>query len=74
MGRIYWDFIYGDVTVTVQAVDDDTDKDVTFTFDCFISDELDAYSRLEAVDEAATALAHLRRYHRTDIVDVKKKV
>jgi hypothetical protein len=68
--KIYWDLIDGCVTVKVRAINHE-DKFEEFTFDCFISSEVNSYDKLENVMDAAYHLALLRNLYRAEIIDVK---
>ena len=70
MKKIYWDLIDGCVTVKVRAINSD-DNFEEFTFDCYISPEVNSYDRLENVMDTAHHLALLRNLYRAEIIDVK---
>ena len=73
MKTIYWEEIFGTVTVTARGIDEN-DEWQTFTFDCYVSENVNSYSRLENILDAAYHLALLRDLYRSEVLDVKKKV
>ena len=66
-----WDYLTGDLKVTVRAIDQDG-RYRKFDFICYASDEVEAYDRLDALEDAALDLARLRNYHCTEVIDIKK--
>lgn len=64
--------LHGSAIVTVQALNDNEVK-VQFTFECFISDELNDYDKLEYATDAGHALALLAGYHFAKVVDIQAK-
>lgn len=73
MKKIYWEEIFGTVTVTARAIDHN-DEWHKFTFDCYVSKDVDSYSRLENILGAAYHLALLRDLYHSEVLDVKIKV
>lgn len=66
-----WNYLTGDLKVTVKAIRQDGRYRI-FYFTCYASDEVKACDRLSALAEAAYALAELRNYHLTELIDIKK--
>lgn len=63
--------LHGSAIVTVQALNDSEVK-VRFTFECFISDELSDYDKLDYATDVAHSMALLAGYHFAEVVDIKK--
>ena len=70
MRKIYWEEIFGTVTVTARGIDENGEWQ-EFTFDCYISPVVNSYDRLENVMDTAHHLALLRNLYRAEIIDVK---
>ena len=66
-----WKYISGNVQVTVRAIDHN-EENQTFTFTCFISDDISYYDRLDNLSDVAHYMALLRNYYRDEIIDVKE--
>ena len=66
-----WSYITGNVVVTVQAQDENEDIK-TFEFNCFMSDKVDSYDRLDNLSDIAHHMALLRNYYHSEIIDIKE--
>ena len=66
-----WKYINGNVQVTVRAIDHDEQKQ-TFTFTCFVSDDISYYYRLDNLSDVAHYMALLRNYYHAEIIDIKE--
>lgn len=66
-----WKFISGNVQVTVRAIDHNEQKQ-TFTFTCFVSDDISYYDRLDNLTDVAHYMALLMNYYHAEIIDVKE--
>lgn len=66
-----WKFMSGNVQITVRAIDENEIKR-TFTFSCFVSNEVNEYDRLDNLSDIAHHLALLRNYYHGEIIDVKE--
>ena len=73
MAHIYWEEIYGNVTVTARGLNEN-DVWEQFTFDCYISEEVNSYDRLSYVNDIACAMVRLRNLGFAEVVDVKKVI
>ncbi|MBQ9782443.1 MAG: hypothetical protein IJW26_04605 [Clostridia bacterium] len=73
MKSIYWEEIFGTVTVTARGIDEN-DEWQTFTFDCYVSEEVHSYTKLENILDTAYHLALLRNLYHSEVLDVKIKV
>lgn len=73
MKIIYWEEIFGTVTVTARGKDEN-DEWQEFTFDCYVLEELKAYTKLANILSAAFHLAVLRHLYDSEVLDVKRKV
>ena len=73
MKNIYWEEIFGTVTVTARGIDEN-DEWQEFTFDCYVSKEVHSYTKLENILDAAYHLALLRDLYHSEVLDVKIKV
>lgn len=71
MAHIYWEEIYGNVTVTFRGFNEN-DEWEKFTFDCWISEEVNSYDRLSYVNDIAHAMVLLRNLRFAEVVDVKR--
>jgi hypothetical protein len=66
-----WVYLTGNVTVTVEALDE-RGKVQTFTFECFVSDKVNAYNRLDGLSEVARVLSNLRNLYHVEVIDIEK--
>lgn len=73
MKNINWKEIFGTVTVTARGIDEN-DEWQEFTFDCYVSENLNSYTKLENISGAVFYLALLRDLWRHEVLDVKIKV
>jgi len=73
MKNIYWEEIFGTVTVTARGIDEN-DEWQKFTFDCYVSEELNSYTKIENISGVAFYLALLRDLWHSEVLDVKIKV
>ena len=69
--KLNWHYITGNVQVTVQAQDENEDLQ-TFTFNCYVSDEVNSYDRLDNISDVAHHMALLRNYYHAEITDIKE--
>lgn len=67
-----WSYLGGNVCVKVRARDAETERFIGFEFTCIISENLDAYDRLDILDDVAHDMAKLRNCHRAEIIDVRE--
>lgn len=73
MKNIYWEEIVGLVTVTARGIDEN-DEWQEFTFDCYVSENLNSYDKIENILNSANHLGLLRDLYRSEVLDVKIKV
>ena len=66
-----WKFISGNVQVTVRAIDHNEQKQ-TFTFTCFVSNDISNYDRLDNLTDVAHYMALLRNYYHDEIIEIKE--
>lgn len=66
-----WKYKSGNVQVTVRAKDDNEDFQ-TFTFTCYVSNDIDGYDRLDNISDIAHHMSLLRNYYHAEIIDVKE--
>lgn len=66
-----WNYITGNVKVTVQAIDHNEDLQ-TFTFTCFLSREVNSYDRLDSLSDVAHHMSLLRNYYHAEIIDIEE--
>ena len=66
-----WLYMSGNIQVTVSAIDHNEQKH-TFTFTCFVSDDVSDYDRLDNLSDVAHHMALLRNYYHSEIIDIKK--
>ena len=72
MWKHEWKYMKGNVIVTVQALDENEDKQ-TFEFSCFVSEEVGDYDRLDYLSYVAHYMALLRNYYHAELIDVKEQ-
>ena len=66
-----WKNMYGDVQVTVRAINH-YEQYRTFTFNCYISPEINDYDKLDIISDIAHRSALLRNYYHAEIIDIKE--
>ena len=66
-----WKYMSGNVQVTVSAIDHN-EQTQTFTFTCFISNDISYYDRLDNLSDVAHYMALFRNYYHGEIIDVKE--
>lgn len=71
MENLCLDDVYGEVTVTVQAVNGC--KLIQFAFDCFMSKELKTEDKYEYAYDVAHALTNLAGYNSPAVLGIEKK-
>ena len=67
-----WKLMSENVQITVRAIDENGDYK-KFTFDCYVSKEINGYDRLDNLSDIAHHLALLRNYYQGEIIDVKEQ-
>lgn len=73
MKNIYWEEIVGLVTVTARGIDEYEELQ-EFTFDCYVSENLNSYDKIENISKSANHLGLLRDLWDSEVLDVKIKV
>lgn len=66
-----WGYMSGNLQITVRAIDENGDYK-KFTFECYVSKEVNGYDRLDNLSDVAHHVALLRNYYQGEIIDIKE--